>query len=229
MITKWIVLWSIFVATTCMAEQKIVIKEGETVTAHVSNVGLNRIAVADDRILSIKGITGQFQMDKDPHLGQIFLQPTLVDKDDPIHLFITTEKGNTFTLSLLTHELAPENIVLVPQTVETIKQEKTSNYDMKLINLIKAMHNQMPIDGYSIKTINNKSKSLYGATVIHLQSFMGDKIKGEHYEIYNGKKDMVHLRVKDFYMDDVHAIAIMNNILLPGTKTQVYLIKKNHE
>lgn len=229
MITKWIVLSSIFVATTCLAEQKIVVKEGETVIAHVSNIGLNRIAVTDDRILSIKGITGQFQMDKDPQLGQIFLQPTVVDKDDPIHLFITTEKGNTFTLSLLTHELAPENIVLVPQTIETIKQEKTSNYEMKLINLIKAMHNQIPIDGYSINTINNKSKSLYGATVIHVQSFMEDKIKGEHYEIYNGKKEIINLSVKDFYMDDICAIAVMNNILLPGTKTQVYLIKKNHD
>lgn len=228
MIARVLILPLLFSVPLCFAEQKISVKEGGSITAHISSSGLNRIAVNGDRILTIKGNAGQFQMDKDPKLGQIYLQPTLVDKGDPIHIFITTEKGDTYTLSLLVHDLAPENIVLVPQVSQAEKLKTTSDYESTLIDIIKAMYHQVPLEGYRNQILNKKSSPLRGATVMHVQSLIGDKIRGEQYEIYNKKNQVVILEEKDFYGNGVRAIAIMNKALLPGVTTRVYIIKNHY-
>lgn len=112
---KLIVLFILLTSSLSWAEQRLPVQEGESVVASVSAAGLNRIAVQGDRIVSIKGTAGQFQIDKDSQLGQIFIRPTMTDKGEPIYLFVTTEKGATYGLSLLESDLAPGSIVLVPK------------------------------------------------------------------------------------------------------------------
>ena len=57
------------------AQQKVPVQEGTEVTITVSSNTLNRLAVENDRITTVKGITGQFQLDKDGETGQVFIQP----------------------------------------------------------------------------------------------------------------------------------------------------------
>ena len=214
----------------CFAEQRLPIKEGVSVTATLSSTALNRIVVENDRIASVKGTAGQFLLDKDAELGQIFIQPTMSEQKEPIHLFMTTEKGHTYSLNLLSDKVPAENILLVPieQKAVAEKWEKSSDYEVIITNLIKAMHTQTPIDGYLVRLMDKKCPMVANASVNHVKSYCGDKLQGEHYEIKNPHHEPINLSEADFYTAGVRAIAIMHKTLNAKSSTEVYLVKNRY-
>lgn len=224
---KWFFpIMGLFLSCSCLADQRVTVKEGSPITVRVSSSALNRIAVEGDRIQSVKGISGQFQLDKDPHLGQIFIQPALENKES-VHLFLTTELGFTYALSLEASDIPPESIILVPKLQQSVaaKWEKSSSYEQVLTNIIKTLHNQTALEGFSVETINQKLAKVQGASVTHAKSYLGDKLQGQRLEIHNASKKMIELKEADFYSPGIRAIAILNKILQPNDKTLVYLVR----
>jgi conjugal transfer pilus assembly protein TraK len=219
-------IMGLFISFACIADQRVTVKEGAPVTVRVSSSALNRIAVEGDRIQSVKGISGQFQLDKDPHLGQIFIQPAIENKE-PVHLFLTTELGVTYALSLEASDSAPESIILVPKLQQSLaaKWEKSSSYEQVLTNIIKALHNQTLLEGFSLETINQKLAKVQGASVMHNKSYLGDKLQGQRLEIHNPTKNIIELNEADFYSPGIRAIAVLNKNLQPNDKTVVYLVR----
>lgn len=219
-------MMGLFVSFGCIADQRVTVKEGAPITVQVSSSALNRIAVEGDRIQSVKGISGQFQLDKDPHLGQIFIQPAAENKE-PVHLFLTTELGVTYALSLEASDSAPESIILVPKLQQSLaaKWEKSSSYEQVLTNIMKALHNKTLLEGFSLETINQKLDRVQGVTVTHDKSYLGDKLQGQRLEIHNITKQMIELQEADFYSPGIRAIAVLNKNLQPNDKTVVYLVR----
>lgn len=177
---------------TINAYQRIPVQEASPISANVSADALNRIAVENDRIIAVKGTSGQFELDKDAEMGQIFVKPVAKEGDEPIHIFITTEKGRTYSLGLIVSEVGAESIVLAPlEDSIAIALEKSSSYESALKELVKAMHTQTALEGFSIERAKLSLPKIHGAKVSHVQSYAGSKLLGEVLEVTNNNNEAI--------------------------------------
>jgi type-F conjugative transfer system secretin TraK len=215
---------SLLFCSCAVAQQKVPVQEGTEVTITVSSNTLNRLAVQDDRIMTVKGITGQFQLDKDGESGQVFIQPIKTDKQELIHLFLLTEKGHTYPLSLTVHEGAAESILLMPLEIERAQWEQSSNYEVLLRTLVQAMHNQTPLEGFVLNTIKTQIPVIKFAAINHLQTYTGTQLQGHVLEVTNRSKEELILTEELFQLKGVRAVSILNPILSGFAKTRVYVV-----
>ena len=207
------------------AYQRLPVQEGDEVNA-VIGAGLNRIAVEDDKIINVKGTHGDFVLDKDDELGQVYLQPTVEAKDKAIHLYVSTEKGNTYALNLTAVAASPESIVLIPAVEKTIdaQWEKSSTYEDSLKDIVKAMHTQS-FQGYNVEKAKIKLPKVQDVQVTHLQSYIGPKLLGEVLEVKNTLNEEILLDEVSFYWEGVRAVSIVDKALAPKGTTRVYLVR----
>ena len=220
-----IVALSLFMITICHAQQKVPVQDGMEVSVTVSPQVLNRIAVENDRIMTVKGISGQFELDKDAGLGQVFLKPIELDEHQLIHLFVVTEKGYTYPLSLAVKEGGAQSILLTPLDGKIAQWEQSSSYETLLKTFVCAIVNQKDLEAFSESSKNKtplpKIKDL---KVTHLKSYRGHQLQGEVLEISNKSKEILFLTEEDFYQSGIRAVAIINTELLPNAKTYVYRV-----
>ncbi len=227
---KGIVCFSLLFPVLCLAEQRLMAVDGKSLSAIVSTTALNRIAIEGDRIASVKGISGQFQMDKDSEQGQIFIQPTVGTNSEPLHLFLTTEKGCTYSLKLSTHELAAETIVLVPSGPHSAvtKWEKSNPYDVIISSIVKALHNGTELEGLIVEDHKKSMPRVRGATIRLRKVCRGDRLQGELYEVANPLRTAIQLEEPWFYKPGVRAIAILHKALGPKDKTKLFIVRDSH-
>ena len=209
------------------AEQRLVVQQGGNITANIASSALNRIAVQGDRIASIKGSAGQFQLEKDLSLGQIFIRPNSEDDKTPIHIYITTEQGHTYSLTLLSTDMPAENIILVSNSNQnkSANWETTAPYETVLVNIIKAMHNQSELEGFYSKPKSKYNHKIKGLLITNQESYLGDKLQGYHYQVENITENEMILKHADFYKNDVRAISILTKTLPPQGKTSLYIVR----
>ncbi len=219
-----ITVLSVLFCVCASAEQKVPVQEGTEVSISVSSNALNRLAVENDRIMTVKGITGQFELDKDGELGQVFIKPVATDKQELIHLFLLTEKGHTYPLSLTLHEGKAESILLMPMEIEPTQWEQSSSYETLLRTLIAAMHNQKPLEGFRMNKIKIQLPHIKHAAVKYLQSYTGKQLQGHVLEVSNTSKEELVLIEAFFQLKNVRAICILNPILSVNAKTHVYVV-----
>jgi len=212
----------IFLPFAVNAYQRVPVLDGYEVNANISADGLNRVAVQDDKIVSVKGNTGEFSLDKDDALGQIYIKPEI--KDKPIHVYVSTEKGNTYALNLTSSEISPESIVLIPEQKVEQTWERTASYEDSLKEVVKAMHNQA-FDGYSVDKAKIRLPKVRDVHVTHLQSYLGSKLSGEILEVSNTSSEDTLLNEAEFYFEDIRAVAIVDKVLPAKSKTRVYLVR----
>ena len=210
----------------CYAQQSVPVQDGIEVSITVSKEVLNRIAVSNDRIMTIKGITGQFELDKEPELGQVFLKPVAADSHDLIHLFLITEKGHTYPLSLSLQEGPAQSILLIP-IEETATGQQSTHYEAVLKNLVQAIVNNTSLTGLvkeekSLLKLIPKIKNL---KITSVQSYSGYNFRAQVLEVTNTGKEAMTLKEQDFYQPNTKAIAILNPNLTPKTKTLVIVVK----
>jgi len=222
-----IVILSLLMATICHAQQKVPVQDGMEVSITVSQQVLNRIAVENDRIMTVKGISGQFELDKDTELGQVFLKPIELDEHQLIHLFVVTEKGYTYPLSLTVKEGAAQSILLTPLDDKVSQWEQSSSYESLLKTFVYAIVNQSSLEGFvseNPKNIRMSLPKIKDLKITRLQSYKGHQLQGEVLEISNKSKEILFLTEEDFYQSGIRAVAIINAELLPNTKTYVYRV-----
>ena len=214
-----------FLQSKVEAQQIIAVQEGLEVSATLSTKALNRIAIENDRILSVKGTQGEFELDKDSELGQIFIKPKSVDRQEPIHLFLSTESGKTYALALVAQDIGAQSIVLRAPGFSQVAFEQAGAYEALIKNLIKAMHRQSEVEGFSSRIVNLKLPSIQGAKVMLLQSYSGHPLSAEVLELHNNTQQRLSLEEMDFYVDGVRAISLLHQTLEPNAKTRVYRVR----
>ena len=207
------------------AQQMIAVQEGVEVKATLSSKASNRIAVQNDRILSVKGTQGEFELDKDSELGQVFVKPIPKESQEPIHIFLSTETGKTYALALLSQDTPAQSIVLMPPGLSLVPWEQAGTYEASIKTLIKAMHTQSEVEGFAIERLNIKLPSIQGAVVVALQAYTGHLFTAEVLELHNTTKQSLNFDEMDFYGEGVRAITLVEKTLPPSTKTRVYRVR----
>lgn len=228
MFNKLIMLLILCMPVLGYAEQRLVVREGGNVTAHISASDLNRISVQGDRILTIKGNAGQFQLEKDLSLGQIFIQPNSPEDKSPIHVYITTEQGQTYSLTLLSTDMPAENITLVSidHKPGLASWENTAPYEDMIVKIINSMHNQVSLEGFTL--IQDKVKNDYKIRNLAVKAqghYVGAKLQGQRFQVQNISEHEVTLRESDFYKNGVRAISIIHKRIPPQGKAILYIVR----
>ena len=152
-------------AGPALAMQILEAADHAELAAEVSATGVNRIAVSHDRIRRVIRAPGGFETEHDPETGDLWLRPTLAAQGAaavgsgvaPVILFIGTEKGFTYrlTLTLSARESAQ---ILIRNGAALARAEAGAGVQTAasgprvaaLVRLVRAVARREPLPGYAI-------------------------------------------------------------------------------
>lgn len=202
----------------------------------ISQQGLTRIKVQDDRILHVFGNAGEYVLETDEDQGQIFIRPALLNDSSTkaISLTLTTEAGHTQDLCLTPKNQAPEALILKTDTTiqQEIEQEKRASapiFREEVEGLILALQEgRIPL-GYKEMPIN--------LTTLHepyplLRELQGKTLRGLTYCIQNKTQGNLGLSEPELakkislQQNTIIAILISKKILTPGEGTEAYVVAR---
>lgn len=203
------------------ATQRILMQEGFNTRACIARNHLNHIAIERDRIVNVKALQGQFELDKDSELGHIFLKP-LEGAPNPLSLFLTTESGKTYSVELSLEDQSPQSIVLVAPLPP---EPPAPDHLAQLQAFITALHRGEVPKGFMPREVHQPirlSKSLKGHIT---QIYQGSDFKIEVLALRNVGWKTLFLNELDFYQESMQAISMRHRSLAPKAFTTVYRVR----
>ncbi|MCE3237365.1 MAG: hypothetical protein K0R24_346 [Gammaproteobacteria bacterium] len=230
-ITVFILLISAIVGFQgrCYALQMKLVQDNQTVFAKISSKQLSQIFVTDDRILSVRGVEGEYQLTKDEQRGVIFIRAVPSSERHIITLLISTEKEHSYTVLLAPLDIPSETIELRPLSpAKKIAEhwEKNSPYTELLVTLLYDMVNEIKPEGYAVISLSEgRTKKLAAGVTMRLMTlYRGNQLQGEIWKLKNESKITQIIRSKDFYQPDSRAISVLNEELHQNDETLLYRV-----
>lgn len=191
-------------------------EDSQTLLFRISAKEYSRIFVKNDRIVSVKGRntafeTRQFTGTEDE--GSVFIRPAVQDEKKPFSVFLSTESGRHFTLMLLASDIPAETIKIVPVSPVSAKAkhwETVTPYTQTLIDLVRAMRNNMHPEGYAVIDMGKtKPQRVTSALSLQLQTvFRGGFLQGEIWKLQNLSGNPVSVHPQNFRHGKVKAISL---------------------
>ncbi len=133
--------------------------------AAVSATGVSRVALADDRIRRVIRSPGGFDVEHDAISGDLYLRPVealdpasdgMVGAPLPITLFLGTERGFTYRLSLIP-DVRPSAQVLIRNTAATLHHPSPAAMRdtrvAELARLVQAAARRERLHGYAVEAV----------------------------------------------------------------------------
>ncbi|MBP6951569.1 MAG: type-F conjugative transfer system secretin TraK [Alphaproteobacteria bacterium] len=205
----------------------------------VSQDGLTRIKVQDDRILHVFGNAGEYVLETDEYQGQIFIRPTLLEMENiksskSISLTLTTEAGHTQDLRLIPKNQAPEALIFKSNTdiAQEIKKERQASAPLFLEEVEELIHacriGRIPL-GYKEIPLNLSTLQEPHLLVREIQ---GQKLRGLTYRIQNNSQNLLVLSEPklaesfSFKENTLIALLISKRALTPGEGTDIYVVAR---
>ena len=138
--------------------------------ADISATGVNRIALAGDRIAKVVRSPDGFAVEHDAASGDLYLRPAGSQAGhDPVTLFIGTEKGFTYRLTLT--PAARDSAQILIRNADTVRFAAPAApalagdpHVAALVRLVRAVARREPLPGYAIQAAGGPS--IPGWTVI---------------------------------------------------------------
>lgn len=236
--------------TTAVANAAIVrtLDESKSIELSISKQNLTRITVKDDRVANIFGITGEYVLEADEELGQVFIRPVgLGGTNKPIYLTLTTEKGHTQDLHLIPKDQAPTTLILEEGNQETLLSQgsaaqvpTTQRPATRVLiardeieDLLQAcQEGRIPL-GYKVAPLDLKPlKGPFKSLHLLIREIRGEKLGGLTYEVKNLSKLPLILSEQEFTQiphakrSDIIAVWIAKKTINPGERTYVHVIAK---
>lgn len=228
--------------------------EVKVIEVPISQDGLTRIKVQEDRILHVFGNAGEYVLETDETQGQIFIRPQSLEEEvtvKPISFTLTTEAGHTQDLRLIPKPQAPEALILKNDTTLKEEIEKDSfNEDPfnrgsfngtkltsaplfreEIEGLMRALQEgRIPL-GYKEMPINLITLNEPYQRVREIQ---GEKLRGLTYHIQNKTQKVQVLsepevaKALPFKEHKVVAIFMPQKTLNPKEGTDIHVILRTH-
>ena len=211
----------------------------------ISQEGLTRIKVQNDRILHVFGNRGEYVLETDETQGQIFIRPMLLPREDLKHspsipLTLTTEAGFTQDLRLIPSHQAPETLILKVDTElaqELAKEKRLPLFREEVEEVIQACREERIPLGY--KEVPLSLSTVEGPYLLR-REIQGQKLRGLTYRAQNNSSEVLVLsepelahhilsRGKDKITREnrsspLIALLISKKTLNPGEGTDVYVV-----
>lgn len=213
-----------------LAQQVLRMKDGDTQGARIAKHEVSRVAVNGARVRSVVGSRGDFEIQVDRDIGQIFIRPLGgMPIVAPINIFLTDDQGNTYGLILTAEDIPGESILIVGKQVTKTEQTQERNTPYKsLIKdlMVEMATNKLDSDGYEVEEVGSRIPIWREAELTLERVWRGDTLVGERYSLVNITNSELRLDEHEFMRRGVLAIAIDNHALLPKQATGVYVIRE---
>lgn len=226
----------LLLSTQASALQIVDARDGETVLAKIAQKELTRIVVAHGRIQTVTGNAGEFLLEKDEALGQVYLRPAVMDSSKPINVFVTSERG---TVALLLQPVDMPSDTIVIRGIRNEAHALTSGtaiaahgapYVREIKNLVLTMASDALPDAMEVRelsqplTLGSERGSKLGMTL--QRRYLGASIVGEKYQLTNQSPRELRLAERDLYKPGVMAVSIEQDRLPAGATTNVFIVRE---
>ncbi len=129
--------------------------------AEISATNVSRIALAGDRIARVVRSPDGFAIEHDAASGDLYLRPAHpspsaeIARHDPVTLFVGTEKGFTYRLTLTpadrdSAQILIRNAVAVPATAASTPASGSDPHVAALVRLVRAVARRDLLPGYTL-------------------------------------------------------------------------------
>ena len=245
-----------FLTTSANAAIVRTLDDSRSIEISISKQNLTRITVKDDSIANVFGITGEYVLEADEELGQVFIRPigpggfssmTGDGTNKPIHLTLTTEKGHTQDLRLIPKDQPPEALILKEGKQEALlsqgsmtgvsaAQVPTTRVSIardEIEGLLQACQEMRIPLGYKVAPLDLKPfKGPFKSPHLLIREIRGEKLRALTYEVKNLSKFPLISSEDNFTQiphakkSDIIAVWIGKKTISPGERTHVHVITK---
>jgi type-F conjugative transfer system secretin TraK len=217
----------------------------------IAREDLTRIAVKEDRILNVVGLTGEYVLEADETQGQVFIRPNEHGPSKPINLTLITEEGHTQDLRLVPQNKSPEALILVSREEQpgnmsflsetrrhlkgNLLQISVTRNDVE--DLLRASQEERIPIGYKLAPINLKGDLRYkGSLEISsrlIRELKGKALRALTYHVENKSKNALVLSEPNFVKDldfpqnSIVAVLMPKKSLISGERTVVYVVAQS--
>lgn len=210
--------------------------DGVTLFERVSRDELNRLSIIDGRIKMMHFKTEELDVTKDDVNGQAFFTPK---SDKTISVFVTTQRGATFTIVMQPIPKMPASNLLVQETqpaaVATTAAQQSQrdpvpsvlsamSFEQAISTLIYAAATSQSLPGVSERVVNQSIPLWQGTSFTHLRSLQGPGMTLGEYRLANTSQKPMRLVEQELYKSGVLAVAVEQHVLEPGEATPVFIV-----
>lgn len=219
---------SLFLMTTlpAWALQVIPVREGETLFAKIAADDLTRIALSEGRIQSWHTLKGRLAIDRNTRTGQIYVRP--LDRGEPVSLFLTSETGATYALTLQPVEMPAESLILKEQARQAAKPSKAEQTD-SLEQMVKELALLMAADrlppDMEVRERGEELRLWQGARFVRVRSWLGATVVADLFQLTNTGSAEMRVAEPELYRPGVLGVGVENQSLLPGEATRIFVIR----
>src|SRR3990167_10136610 len=218
-------LLSIILSPMLFANQ-LAVKNNQDISLTLSQSNYNRLVVKNDKIVEAVFPETSMGIKRDEQDGSVYV---LLASQSPFTLFLATESGQHFSVTVTGEESLGKTIELVPTLTIQAKPAQTnrvasSSNETALVSLIKHMEVNQPLRGFNIQKKRQVERWQKGLSLIHQQIWQGNQFNGEVIELYNGGHEPLTLNEAWFNHDKTQAVKLSQKQLLPRQTAQLYLV-----
>ena len=200
--------------------------DGQSLVAKISQKEVTRVMVEGSRIKRVTGNPGEFWLEKDEDMGQIYLRPSSESNTKPINLFVSTERA-TYMLLLQPVDLPAETIVIkgLRGAREPSRIERSTSHVRAIKNLLLAMAGDTLPRDMEIRELVREVALWKGTRFTLSRAYLGQRIVGEKFLLTNVGSTALTVTEQELYKPGVMAIAVENGKLNPRQSTNVFVIR----
>ena len=225
------------------AQQVLEALDGQTVLGRLSARELTRIAVEGGRVRKVTGQAGEFVMEKDDDLGQVFIRPAFPEQNRPINLFVTLEvAGEPATVGLLLQPTDTPADTILLRTASASKarngqrtsaappaEPHSARHVRQLKNLLVLMADSKQADDFEVRDVRQERPLWVGTRLTLQRQWLGDGLVGERYRLLNTGTQTLQVHEPHLFKPGVMAVSVEYPQLEPGQVTSLFVIRQRRD
>ena len=158
--TRLVLMSALLAPVPALAMQILEAADHAELAAEISATGVSRIALAGDRIARVVRTPDGYAVEHDAASGDLYLRPSAPATSgdaagDPVTLFVGTERGFTYRLTLTpsargSAQILIRNAAVSPDAATAVPAGRGSPHVAALVRLVRAVARRELLAGYEI-------------------------------------------------------------------------------
>lgn len=211
--------------------------DAAALSADVSSKEMTRLSIEGGRVVNVRYLDGELDLQKDDDAGQVYIRPISAKKK--LNIFVTADSGKTYLVVLNPVNRQADSIVIQERAAAlaqlnqmqqpTFRQQPYLTQGDTFIRAIKAF--VIGIANQKTDALDIETRPSYQevplwqeALFVRTKTFSSADLSGEAYQLTNVSRTAMTLVEAEFYKKGVLAVAIRQHTLSPGESTEVFVV-----
>ncbi len=222
--------------STSMSQTPLTFRDNSDMTLNLSQSNYNRLVVKNDKIIEAIFPETAMGIKRDEQDGSVYVM--LTSQSSPFTLFLTTESGHHFSVTVTGEEGLGKTVELVASKMAVASNTKKvsaaanpkitqDSHQDAMLQIINHMERHEPMPGMTISHPFGRVERMgAGLTLIPKEIWAGVGVKAERLEVYNNSTKALNLLPEWFEGDNVTAMKLSQPILKPHQTAILYRVRE---